>query len=149
MREPMPDVTLRPRHLPGTRLEQSGGRVIVCDADRKVMLSLNESAAALWELCDGSTTVEEMVMAICEVSSLPVASGPVTWKGRSPNSNGQDSFSLSMYEHVKTPSGARDEDACGRDPSVDSSCVHRVQRSEEQVAWNPSTISGSFAAAGR
>ena len=71
MREPMPDATLRPRHLPGTRLEQSGGRVIVCDADRKVMLSLNESAAALWELCDGSTTIEEMVMAICEVSSIP------------------------------------------------------------------------------
>ena len=71
MRTPMPDSTLRPRHLPGTRLEQREGRVIVCDADHNVMLALNESAAALWELCDGSTTIEEMVIAICEVSSIP------------------------------------------------------------------------------
>jgi len=35
------------------------------------MLALNESAAALWELCDGSTTIDEMVVAICEVSSVP------------------------------------------------------------------------------
>ena len=70
MREQMPDTTLGPCHLPGTRLEQRGGRVIVCDADGNVMLALNESAAALWELCDGSTTIDEMVMAICEVSSI-------------------------------------------------------------------------------
>lgn len=66
----MPDATRRPRHLPGTRLEQREGRVIICDADHKVMLALNESAAALWELCDGGTTIEEMVMAICELSSI-------------------------------------------------------------------------------
>jgi len=45
--------------------------VVVCDADQKVMLALNQSAAALWELCDGSTTIDEMVMAICAVSSIP------------------------------------------------------------------------------
>jgi hypothetical protein len=73
MREPMADATRRPRRLPGTSLEQRGDRVIVCDADRNVMLALNESAAALWELCDGSTTIEEMVMAICEVSSISPA----------------------------------------------------------------------------
>jgi hypothetical protein len=71
MTEPVADTSVRPRQLPGTRVEQKGGRVVVCDADRKVMLALNESAAALWELCDGSTTIEEMVMAICAVSSIP------------------------------------------------------------------------------
>jgi hypothetical protein len=28
---------------------------------------LNETAAALWELCDGATTSEEMVAAICQL----------------------------------------------------------------------------------
>jgi len=31
---------------------------------------LNDTALALWELCDGGTTKEEMVAAICEVSGL-------------------------------------------------------------------------------
>ncbi len=70
MREPAPEARVGPCQLPGTRLEQRRGRVVVCDAGRHVMLSLNESAAALWELCDGSTTIEEMVLAICEVSSV-------------------------------------------------------------------------------
>ena len=67
----MPDATRRPCRLPGTSLEQRGDHVIVFDADRNVMLALNQSAAALWELCDGSTTIEEMVLAICEVSATP------------------------------------------------------------------------------
>ncbi len=71
MREPLPDQRVRPCQLPGTRVEQRGGRVVVCDADRSVMLALNESAAALWELCDGNTTIDEMVMAICEAASIP------------------------------------------------------------------------------
>jgi hypothetical protein len=70
MREPVPDATRRPRRLASTSLEQRGDHVIVRDADHNVMLALNESAAALWELCDGSTTIEEMVSAICEVSSI-------------------------------------------------------------------------------
>jgi len=71
MREPAPDTALRPVQSPGARIEQRDGRVVVCDADTKVMLALNESAAALWELCDGSTTIDEMVTAICEISSIP------------------------------------------------------------------------------
>jgi hypothetical protein len=70
MREPVADATVRPCHLPGTRAEQREGRVVVCDADQKVVLALNESAAALWELCDGRTTIEEMVMAICAISPI-------------------------------------------------------------------------------
>jgi PqqD family protein of HPr-rel-A system len=31
---------------------------------------LNDTAVALWDLCDGETTEEEMVTAICEVTGL-------------------------------------------------------------------------------
>ena len=71
MTERAPDAKVRPCQLPGTRVEQRAGRVVIGDADQKVMLAVNASAAALWELCDGNTTIEEMVMAICQVSSLP------------------------------------------------------------------------------
>ena len=32
---------------------------------------LNETALAIWDLCDGETKPEEMMTAICEVTSLP------------------------------------------------------------------------------
>jgi hypothetical protein len=70
MTEPVSRAGLRPRQLPGTRLEQIGSQVLLSDADRGVVLVVNESAAALWELCDGVTTIEEMVTAICEVSAV-------------------------------------------------------------------------------
>lgn len=32
---------------------------------------LNETALAIWDLCDGETRPEEMMTAICEVTGLP------------------------------------------------------------------------------
>jgi hypothetical protein len=32
---------------------------------------LNETALAIWELCDGDTAPEEMMTAICDVTGLP------------------------------------------------------------------------------
>jgi PqqD family protein of HPr-rel-A system len=32
---------------------------------------LNETALAIWDLCDGETSPDEMMSAICEVTSLP------------------------------------------------------------------------------
>jgi PqqD family protein of HPr-rel-A system len=32
---------------------------------------LNETALAIWDLCDGETKPEEMVNAICDITSLP------------------------------------------------------------------------------
>ena len=55
----------------GAELKRDGARVFVRDAGRTVVLSLNDTAAALWELCDGSTSIEEMVTAICDMSSIP------------------------------------------------------------------------------
>jgi hypothetical protein len=31
---------------------------------------LNDTALAIWELCDGETTVEEMVTAVCELCGM-------------------------------------------------------------------------------
>jgi coenzyme PQQ synthesis protein D (PqqD) len=52
-----------PRQRPGVRCEPGDGTtVLVClDGDRHV---LNPTARALWEVCDGHTTVEEMVWAV-------------------------------------------------------------------------------------
>jgi hypothetical protein len=32
---------------------------------------LNETALAIWDLCDGETRPEEMMTAICDLTSLP------------------------------------------------------------------------------
>jgi PqqD family protein of HPr-rel-A system len=32
---------------------------------------LNETALAIWDLCDGETKPEEMMNAICDITSLP------------------------------------------------------------------------------
>jgi len=34
-------------------------------------VALNPTALALWELCDGSTSIEEMVSAVAELFALP------------------------------------------------------------------------------
>jgi hypothetical protein len=62
-----------PARAPGTQLQRERGRAIVRDAQGAAILVLNDTAAALWELCDGSTSMAEMVLAICDVSSLPPA----------------------------------------------------------------------------
>jgi hypothetical protein len=44
---------------------------VLTDRARSESLVLNESALALWELCDGETTLEDMSAAICEASAIP------------------------------------------------------------------------------
>ena len=61
---------LRPYQMPGTQFERQRDRALISDEGRTTVLAVNESAAAVWELCDGKTTIDEMVMAICDVSSI-------------------------------------------------------------------------------
>jgi Coenzyme PQQ synthesis protein D (PqqD) len=61
----------RPRQLEGVRLERRAGKPVLSDPARSRTLVLNESALALWELCDGETTLDEMTAAICEASAIP------------------------------------------------------------------------------
>ena len=61
----------RPRRRHDVWLRSVGGEHAVFDPVSKGLYMLNETARAIWELCDGDTTADEMVMAICEVSGLP------------------------------------------------------------------------------
>ena len=55
-----------PRRRPGLRVSHSTGAVIV-DEQGVEVASLDDTAAALWELCDGGTDVEEITAAVCTV----------------------------------------------------------------------------------
>jgi hypothetical protein len=61
---------LRPCQRPGIRIEHQGEHALISDAEKSKVLSLNVSAAAVLELCDGRTTIDEMVMAICQATSV-------------------------------------------------------------------------------
>jgi hypothetical protein len=47
------------------RDEETRSLIVVPDQDRVHVL--NPTARALWELCDGTTTLEELTAAICEL----------------------------------------------------------------------------------
>lgn len=55
----------RPRQSDAVRPMRSNGALLLFDHDGMPLGELNESAAALWELCDGQTTADEMVDAVC------------------------------------------------------------------------------------
>lgn len=60
-------MTAAPRRAPGARLLRTddGGCLLQLGDDRSI--ALDETSAALWELCDGRTSVEEMVEASLEL----------------------------------------------------------------------------------
>lgn len=59
-----------PRRTEGVRRVADAGRLLLLDdADGEVCV-LNETAAAIWELCDGRTSLEEMVEAVCTVCAV-------------------------------------------------------------------------------
>jgi Coenzyme PQQ synthesis protein D (PqqD) len=61
----------RPLRREGVWLRATSDENAVYDPVTKGLHLLNETARAIWELCDGDTTPDEMVRAICEVSGLP------------------------------------------------------------------------------
>jgi hypothetical protein len=65
----MPETPLR---KPGVWLDRSTGECVLHGADGRRLCVVNSTAAALWELCDGDTTADEMVDAIHLVSSIDV-----------------------------------------------------------------------------
>ena len=52
-------------------LRQADNENVVYDPETSAVHILNVTATAIWVLCDGETTPEEMVAAICELSGLP------------------------------------------------------------------------------
>lgn len=62
-----------PRHVPGVVLiTHPGGAQLVRSAQR-VAVDLDATALALWELCDGETTVDEMTLAAASLFDAPPA----------------------------------------------------------------------------
>ena len=67
-------VTLRhgcPARKAGVWLKQSDQENLVFDPEHEAVHLLNATAMAIWVLCDGETTPDEMIDAICQLSGLP------------------------------------------------------------------------------
>lgn len=65
------EVRQHPRRRGDVWLRARGSENAVFDPVTGHLHLLNETARAIWELCDGETTPDEMVRAICELSGLP------------------------------------------------------------------------------
>ncbi len=57
------DLSGRPRRRPGVEL-RTAGETAILRRPGETDVRLNDTALALWELCDGTTEVEEMVRAV-------------------------------------------------------------------------------------
>ena len=61
---------MSPRQDSGVRAEADGHLLMLRARDGRCY-RLNPTAMAVWELCDGTTRIDEMVDAICELATLP------------------------------------------------------------------------------
>jgi hypothetical protein len=57
-----------PRRQPGVFLRRAADHCLLVDREGAELCAMNDTAAALWELCDGRTTVDEMVAAVCALT---------------------------------------------------------------------------------
>jgi PqqD family protein of HPr-rel-A system len=60
----------RPVRREDVWLRASGDENAVFDPASGALHLLNDTARAIWDLCDGETTLDEMVIAICQLSGL-------------------------------------------------------------------------------
>jgi hypothetical protein len=65
-----PQLHRLPRRRDDVRLHDRELRSFLVVPDRGVTHELNPTARAVWELCDGTTTVDELVVAICQIFSV-------------------------------------------------------------------------------
>jgi hypothetical protein len=68
---PLRDGSAAPQQRPGTWLRQSNDENVIVDTANSSLHVLNDSALALWELCTGENTVDEMIAAVCELCGEP------------------------------------------------------------------------------
>ncbi|CAN5206660.1 hypothetical protein BH20ACT24_BH20ACT24_02870 [soil metagenome] len=61
----------RPSRSPEVWLRQAGRENVLYHPSNESVHLLNNTALAIWDLCDGETSPKEMIDAICQVSSLP------------------------------------------------------------------------------
>jgi coenzyme PQQ synthesis protein D (PqqD) len=60
----------RPLRRSGLWARQTGGENALYDPATEAVHLLNETAWAIWDLCDGETSPDEMIEAICEISRM-------------------------------------------------------------------------------
>lgn len=60
----------RPQQVPGAVVSGRGSAPVLVGPGATGPLGLNETALAIWDLCDGNTSVEEMVAAVIELTGL-------------------------------------------------------------------------------
>jgi hypothetical protein len=60
----------RPLRSPEVWVRQARGENAIYDPATGSVHLLNETAQAIWDLCDGDTTVAEMVDAICTLTAM-------------------------------------------------------------------------------
>ncbi len=60
----------RPLRREGVTLRRSGDEIILYDPAEDRVHFVNETAAAIWELCDGETEEDEMIVAICQLTGM-------------------------------------------------------------------------------
>lgn len=60
----------RPIRRADVWVRQSGGENAVIDPDDGSVHLMNQTAMAIWQLCDGETDTSEMIDAICQISGL-------------------------------------------------------------------------------
>lgn len=60
-----------PSRRPDVLLREDDPQTLLFPWDEDTTHVLNPTARAIWELCDGTTTIGELADAICEVFSVP------------------------------------------------------------------------------
>ena len=65
------DLQRLPHRRTDVRLWDRGTETVLMDPGDDTAHALNPTARAIWELCDGTTTIDELVEAICEVFAVP------------------------------------------------------------------------------
>jgi coenzyme PQQ biosynthesis protein PqqD len=54
-------LTLNPKKCAGFLIEQMDGEVVLMHPGKNIIIHSNETAALIWQLCDGSKSVDDIV----------------------------------------------------------------------------------------
>lgn len=63
----------RPTHSPEVTLQRVGAEAILYDRHNGRTHVINESAARVWELCDGQATLDQIADAFAAAYAMPVS----------------------------------------------------------------------------
>lgn len=61
---------MMPHRSDDVRMLRLDDECLICDVDGRPLFALNDTASALWELCDGTIRMDEIVEAICAVCAV-------------------------------------------------------------------------------